>query len=124
MSLIYLKTFLSILFLIIKSDFIESSDCKVFDFITEYDTQDPFVLQTRDLTKKLDILDQDFLPYVGNGHLATTIFGDSIFMNGLYNGKEINSHRAHIPNPHNFDILNNKSELFDYKQYVLDLKGL
>ena len=27
------------------------------------------------------------MPYVGNGHLATTIFSDSIFVNGLYNGK-------------------------------------
>ena len=27
------------------------------------------------------------LPYVGNGHLATTLFSDSIFVNGLYNGK-------------------------------------
>ena len=121
----YLNPFLFIiLFLISKKDLIESNECKVYKFINEFDTQDPFVLQTRDLTKKLDILDNDFLPYVGNGHLATTIFGDSVFMNGLYNGKEDKSHRAHIPNLHNFNILNTKSELFNYKQYALDLKSL
>lgn len=39
-----------------------------------------------------------FMPSIGNGHLAATIFGDTIYMNGLYNGRTGRSHRARIPN--------------------------
>ena len=27
------------------------------------------------------------MPYVGNGHVATVIFSDFIYMNGVYNGE-------------------------------------
>ena len=37
------------------------------------------------------------MPTVGNGHLATVVFRDRIFMNGLYNGEGNKSHRAAIP---------------------------
>ncbi|XP_076464028.1 protein-glucosylgalactosylhydroxylysine glucosidase-like [Babylonia areolata] len=36
-------------------------------------------------------------PEIGNGHVATVIQSDSIFMNGLYNGANVTSHRARIP---------------------------
>ncbi|XP_053605978.1 protein-glucosylgalactosylhydroxylysine glucosidase [Plodia interpunctella] len=38
-----------------------------------------------------------FMPSIGNGHIATNIFSDTIYMNGVYNGKKGKSHRARIP---------------------------
>jgi hypothetical protein len=31
-------------------------------------------------------LDYRILPYIGNGHVATVVFSEFIYMNGLYNG--------------------------------------
>ena len=31
-------------------------------------------------------LDFRILPYIGNGHIATVVLSDFIYMNGLYNG--------------------------------------
>nr|XP_044250939.1 protein-glucosylgalactosylhydroxylysine glucosidase [Drosophila takahashii] len=42
--------------------------------------------------------DLSFMPTLGNGHLGYTVFGDAIFMNGVYNGAGGNSKRARIPN--------------------------
>lgn len=41
--------------------------------------------------------DQRLMPSIGNGHVATVIRGDAVFMNGLYNGHNITSHRAKMP---------------------------
>lgn len=41
---------------------------------------------------------EEFLPILSNGHLAFQVWGNSIFMNGLYNGYHGLSHRARIPN--------------------------
>ncbi|XP_075992674.1 protein-glucosylgalactosylhydroxylysine glucosidase [Anticarsia gemmatalis] len=38
-----------------------------------------------------------FMPSIGNGHVATNIFSDTVYMNGLYNGQGGYSHRARIP---------------------------
>ncbi len=32
-------------------------------------------------------LDYRILPYIGNGHIATVVYNDVIYMNGLYNGE-------------------------------------
>lgn len=37
------------------------------------------------------------MPSIGNGHIATNIFSDTVYMNGLYNGRKGESHRARIP---------------------------
>ncbi|CAG9784083.1 unnamed protein product [Diatraea saccharalis] len=37
------------------------------------------------------------MPSVGNGHVATNVFSDTVYMNGLYNGRGGRSHRARIP---------------------------
>lgn len=37
-------------------------------------------------------------PVLANGHIGFVPFGDSIYMNGLYNGYKGDSHRARIPN--------------------------
>lgn len=44
------------------------------------------------------------MPTLANGHLGFTVFGDSVFMNGVYNGKEGDSRRARIPNWMNVGI--------------------
>ncbi|GFO11935.1 acid trehalase-like protein 1 [Plakobranchus ocellatus] len=44
------------------------------------------------------------MPEVGNGHLATVVGSDSLFMNGLYNGANLSSHRARIPSPSGYSI--------------------
>ncbi|XP_033113241.1 protein-glucosylgalactosylhydroxylysine glucosidase-like isoform X2 [Anneissia japonica] len=36
-------------------------------------------------------------PSIGNGYLATVVYSNTIFVNGLYNGKGTNSHRARVP---------------------------
>lgn len=45
-----------------------------------------------------DYWDIDDRPVLGNGHIGFVPYGDSIFMNGLYNGQTPKSHRARIPN--------------------------
>lgn len=37
-------------------------------------------------------------PVMANGHIGFIPYGDSIYMNGLYNGYKDNSHRARVPN--------------------------
>lgn len=56
-------------------------------------------------------------PVLGNGHIAYIPFGDSIYMNGLYNGQNDNTHRARIPNYANIYIENCGS-------FTLDLNKL
>ncbi|CAB3230488.1 unnamed protein product [Arctia plantaginis] len=38
-----------------------------------------------------------FMPSIGNGHIATNIFSDTVYINGLYSGPAGHSHRARIP---------------------------
>ena len=42
-------------------------------------------------------IDPRFWPTVGNGHVATVVYSDTVFMNGLYNGNGTESMRARIP---------------------------
>lgn len=44
------------------------------------------------------------MPTLGNGHMGYTVFGDAIFMNGVYNGVAGNSRRARIPNWLNLSV--------------------
>lgn len=44
------------------------------------------------------------MPILSNGHLAAQTLGDSVYMNGLYNGERGLSHRARIPNYSNIII--------------------
>ncbi|CAG5116720.1 unnamed protein product [Candidula unifasciata] len=45
-----------------------------------------------------------FMPEVGNGHIATVVQSDTMFMNGLYNGYNKTSHRARIPSTAGYSI--------------------
>ncbi|KAI8125500.1 Protein-glucosylgalactosylhydroxylysine glucosidase [Lucilia cuprina] len=42
--------------------------------------------------------DLNFMPSLSNGHLGFTVFGDAIYINGVYNGYKGNSRRARLPN--------------------------
>lgn len=42
--------------------------------------------------------DTNIVPVLANGHIGFVPYGDTIYMNGLYNGFKNNSHRARIPN--------------------------
>ncbi|GFR84256.1 acid trehalase-like protein 1 [Elysia marginata] len=66
----------------------------------------PSVLPEESSILKTDSLpsNRDYLPEVGNGHLATVVGSDSLFMNGLYNGANLSSHRARIPSPSGYSI--------------------
>lgn len=51
-----------------------------------------------------DFWNIDDRPVLANGHIGFVPFGDSIFMNGLYNGATPKSHRARIPNYANIQV--------------------
>lgn len=44
------------------------------------------------------------MPEVGNGHIATVVQSDAIFMNGLYNGYKSRSRGARIPSTAGYAI--------------------
>lgn len=60
-------------------------------------------------------------PEVGNGQLATVIYSDTIYMNGLYNGHKAESHRARIPSPAALTIQSVNQKQSQTKTYSLDL---
>lgn len=63
-----------------------------------------------------------FMPSIGNGHIATNIFSDTVYMNGLYNGRGGYSHRARIPSWANIR-LNSTLTHYPYSPiYSLDTK--
>ncbi|KAK7104585.1 protein-glucosylgalactosylhydroxylysine glucosidase-like [Littorina saxatilis] len=47
-------------------------------------------------TKSMPLL-YNLVPEISNGHVATTVQSNTIYMNGLYNGANVSSHRARIP---------------------------
>lgn len=67
--------------------------------------------------------DLNFMPTLGNGHLGFTVYGDGIFMNGLYNGYAGDSRRARIPNWLNISINSDTFSGYDVQQsYELKLE--
>ncbi|XP_065358226.1 protein-glucosylgalactosylhydroxylysine glucosidase [Calliphora vicina] len=70
--------------------------------------------------------DLNFMPSLSNGHLGFTIFGDAIYMNGVYNGQKGNSRRARLPNWLNITagILNTQTKTYfqpDNIEYTMNL---
>ncbi|XP_013201193.2 protein-glucosylgalactosylhydroxylysine glucosidase [Amyelois transitella] len=66
--------------------------------------------------------DDRLMPSIGNGHIATNIFSDTVYMNGVYNGRKGESHRARIPGWANIR-LNSTLTHFPYSPvYSLDTK--
>ncbi|CAF2684788.1 unnamed protein product [Rotaria sp. Silwood2] len=62
------------------------------------------IFSTDKLPSNGSSLDYRILPYIGNGHVATVVFSDFIYMNGLYNGENGTSHRARIPSTLNWQF--------------------
>lgn len=88
-------------------------------YVTNYDQNDPTVIVADELPLLNSSIDTKLMAYVGNGHLASTVFDSAIYVNGLYNGARGVSHRARLPNMHNFQIKGS----YPTKQYVLDMKN-
>jgi hypothetical protein len=40
--------------------------------------------------------EEKFAPPIGNGHIATNVLSDTIYMNGFYSGYKEDSHRARL----------------------------
>ncbi|CAL8123676.1 unnamed protein product [Orchesella dallaii] len=65
-----------------------------------------------------------YMASVGNGHVATTVYTDTVYMNGLYNGERGESHRARIPSG-NFIRMNPPSAQVQNQTFALDVaKGV
>ncbi|GBP95416.1 Protein-glucosylgalactosylhydroxylysine glucosidase [Eumeta japonica] len=81
-------------------------------------SHDPFVFSSYSLPT-----DNKFMPSIGNGHLATDVFSEAVYMNGLYNGRWGRSRRARIPAWANVR-LNSTLTHHPYKpMYSLDTKN-
>ncbi|ODN03634.1 Acid trehalase-like protein 1, partial [Orchesella cincta] len=68
-----------------------------------------------------------YFPTVGNGHIATVVYTDTIFMNGLYSGFKGESHRARIPTRNNVRLVdvNGLRTKFLNSSFLLDVtKGI
>lgn len=78
---------------------------------------DPYIITV----EEIPLSDSRVMPYVGNGHLATTVYSDTIYINGVYNGNYGNSHRARVPNLHGLYIKpSHYEENFLNKNYSMD----
>lgn len=64
--------------------------------------------------------DVRFRPPIGNGHIATNVFSDTVYMNGLYNGRGDRSSRARIPSYVTIDVNLTSDKILDEK-YILDM---
>ncbi|XP_076799706.1 protein-glucosylgalactosylhydroxylysine glucosidase-like [Clavelina lepadiformis] len=80
-----------------------------------------------DSSKRLSVLisnklpnDTRFYPTVSNSFVGHQIFSDTIYINGLYNGRKKDSHRARIPNFLPYVITPTSSKKFSTK-YMQDL---
>jgi hypothetical protein len=93
-------------------------------FLTNFDAQDPTIRIADQLPFANRSIEYKLMPYVGNGHLASTIFNNAVYLNGLYNGHAGESHRARVPTVHNFFFISpvTNNQTFARQQYVLDLK--
>ncbi|KAM7351711.1 protein-glucosylgalactosylhydroxylysine glucosidase isoform 1-T1 [Cochliomyia hominivorax] len=84
-------------------------------------TDETFLLKSHILPDDLN-----FMPSLSNGHLGLTVFGDSIYMNGVYNGFKGDSRRARLPNWLNVSahILNDQTKMYyqpENIEYTLNL---
>lgn len=60
------------------------------------------------------------MPSVGNGQLATIVYTETVFMNGLYNGLLGESHRARIPSQVNIRMTNIANQSATDHRFILD----
>lgn len=67
-------------------------------------------------------IDREFMPTIGNGHVAFTIGQRNVYMNGFYNGERGESHRARIPNFANI-LIPYCENAIDECEYAMDAKN-
>ncbi|XP_072019698.1 protein-glucosylgalactosylhydroxylysine glucosidase-like [Amphiura filiformis] len=81
----------------------------------------PLIFESTSLPVSGNAVDTRYMPVVGNGHLATTIYSNAIYVNGLYNGRLGTSHRARIPsyNAIRVDFRNNADKVDATRSYQL-----
>ncbi|ELU02128.1 hypothetical protein CAPTEDRAFT_222476 [Capitella teleta] len=66
--------------------------------IGDENSADPWEVISSSLPTKSDkSVNTRYMPTISNGHIATTVYGDSIYMEGLYSGERKQTHRARIP---------------------------
>ncbi|VDI30110.1 Hypothetical predicted protein [Mytilus galloprovincialis] len=63
--------------------------------------------------------DEKFMPPIGNGHIATNVLSDTIYMNGFYNGYREDSHRARLQATSAVDVQFNDDR--ESRYYALDM---
>ncbi|XP_048733983.2 protein-glucosylgalactosylhydroxylysine glucosidase-like isoform X1 [Ostrea edulis] len=61
--------------------------------------------------------DDRFAPPIGNGYLATNVFSDAIYVDGVFNGYRVDSHRARIPSTASLRVVNDVIS----EEYSLDM---
>ena len=61
--------------------------------------------------------DVRFNPPIGNGHVATNVLSDTIYMNGLFNGHEDYSSRARIQSTVSVDFRGNANKRYTLNMY-------
>ncbi|XP_067933993.1 protein-glucosylgalactosylhydroxylysine glucosidase-like isoform X2 [Watersipora subatra] len=84
----------------------------------------PTIIETDKLPMLADGKTPDVtaMPSVGNGHIATSIYSDTVYMDGVYNGRLSKSHRARIPAEINLrTTFRNEDTRQVYRQYRLDM---
>ncbi|XP_062551750.1 protein-glucosylgalactosylhydroxylysine glucosidase-like [Armigeres subalbatus] len=81
-------------------------------------------IETNYLFNSNQFPDSTSVPTLSNGNLGFTVFGDSVFLTGVYNGRGSQSHRARIPNYANVQLsLCSQPETNPpYCTYQLDIK--
>ncbi|CAF2890823.1 unnamed protein product [Rotaria sp. Silwood2] len=67
--------------------FIISSIFIPIQTISIEDSNSTTIFRTDKLSRVGLVLDFRILPYIGNGHIATVVYSDFIYMSGLYNGE-------------------------------------
>ena len=63
--------------------------------------------------------DTRLIPGIGNGHVATQVYSDTIYISNVYNGYTNSTHRARIPSTVGITVT--KDDLID-RNYTLDMR--
>ena len=61
-----------------------------------------------------ETIDTSQMPYVGNGHIATTIYNESMHMNGIYTGE-----RSKLVDEA-MSVIRNKEAIYRHSQECID----
>ncbi|CAH0726149.1 unnamed protein product, partial [Brenthis ino] len=84
---------------------------------TEDVSKEDYIFSTHTLPS-----DDRLMPSIGNGHIATNVFSDTVYLNGLYNGEKGLSRRARIPAWANIRLNSTLKHRHFTPVYTLDTK--